>query len=177
MPSNPQMTLQPFEKWVINFIGPIQPQGKTGARYIITVTEYLTRWIEAQPVKDCTTVTAAKFLFEHVLTQFGCPRILMCDRGTHFLNEAINALTRNFSDWDLHIPIVLWAYRTTCKKLTRQTPFRLVYGVEVVMSMEYIMPSLRITTLIDMMDHRALEERLLQLDELKEERFLAGFHQ
>eukprot|EP00253_Pinus_taeda_P004566 PITA_04566 len=152
MPLNPQMMLQPFEKWAIDFMGPIQPQGKTGARYIITTMEYLTRWAEAQPVKDCTGATAANFLFEHVLTRFGCPKILMSDR-------------------------VLWAYRTTCKKLTGQTPFRLVYVVEAVMPMEYIMPSLRIEALTGMMGCEALEERLADLDELEEEIFLAGFHQ
>ena len=48
LPLNPQIMLHPFEKWAIDFVGPIQPQGKkTGARYIITVTEYLTRWAEA----------------------------------------------------------------------------------------------------------------------------------
>jgi len=68
MPSNPQMTLQPFEKWAIDFVGPIQLQGKIGARYIITVTKYLTCWAEAQPVKDCMGMTFVKFLLEHVLT-------------------------------------------------------------------------------------------------------------
>eukprot|EP00253_Pinus_taeda_P026246 PITA_26246 len=67
-PLNPQMTLQPFERWAIDFVGPIQPQGKTGARYIITVMKYLTRWVEAQPVKDCTGTTTVNFLFEHVVT-------------------------------------------------------------------------------------------------------------
>jgi len=63
MPLNPQMTLQPFEKWAIDFVGPIKPQGKIGARYIITAIEYLTRWAEAQLVKDFTVAMAAKFLF------------------------------------------------------------------------------------------------------------------
>lgn len=57
----------------------------------------------------------------------------------------------------------------------RHTPFRLVYEVEVVMPMEYIVPSLHIEKLIGMTDRGALEERLVQLDELEEESFLVGF--
>lgn len=91
------MTLQPFEKWVIEFVRPIQPQGKkTRAQYIIVVTEYLNHWVDAQPVKDCIGVTPAKFLYKYVLMQFGCPKILMSDRGMHFLNETISALTKEF---------------------------------------------------------------------------------
>jgi len=86
-----------FEKWPIDFIGPIQPpRKKIGARYIITVTEYLTRWAEVQPVKDCTGATTKKFLFEYVLTKFGCPKVLISDRGTHFLNEMISMLIEEF---------------------------------------------------------------------------------
>jgi len=68
MPLNPQMTLQPFEKWEIDCVGPIQPQGKTEARYIITSTKYLTCWAEAHLVKDYTSLITMKFLFENVLT-------------------------------------------------------------------------------------------------------------
>lgn len=60
---------------------------------------------------------------------------------------------------------------TTCKNMTGQTPFRLVYGVEVVMPMEYIVHSLWIVAFTGIADHRALEERLAQLTELEEDRF------
>ena len=78
----------------MDFVGPINPRRKrTGARYIITATDYLTRWAEAAPVVDCTAATAAKFIFENILTWFGCPRILMSDQGSHFVNWIVKALT------------------------------------------------------------------------------------
>jgi hypothetical protein len=66
----------------------------------------------------------------------------------------------NRDDWDLRVPIVLWAYRTTCKKMTMQTPLKLVYGLEAVVPMEYLVPSLRTETFIDMDDTGAVQERL-----------------
>jgi hypothetical protein len=43
MALNPQVTIQVFDKWDIGFIGPINPPTRiSGARYIITATEYLT---------------------------------------------------------------------------------------------------------------------------------------
>jgi hypothetical protein len=47
-------------------------------------------------------------------------------------------------DWDDRVPTVLWAYRTTMKKLHKYTPFQLVYGKEVVVPAEFVTPILYI---------------------------------
>ena len=66
----------------------------------------------------------------------------------------------NKDDWDLRVPTVLWAYRTTCKKLTMKTPFKLVYGLEAVVPMEYLVPRLRIVAFTDMDDTGIVQDRL-----------------
>jgi hypothetical protein len=44
MPLRPQINLQVFDKWEVDFVGPINPSIRiSGARYIIIVTEYFTR--------------------------------------------------------------------------------------------------------------------------------------
>jgi transposase InsO family protein len=92
-----KLTLQAFEKWAIDFVGPINPPGKhTGAQYIITTTKYLTRWEEAREIKECSATTTAQFIFEDIITRFGCPKILMSDQGTHFINKTIEALNQEF---------------------------------------------------------------------------------
>ena len=211
----PQVTLKLFEKWAIDFVGPINPPGKeTCARYIITATNYLTRWDEVALGKDYSIATTTQFIFENILTRFRCPHILMSDQGKHFLNQTIQLLTKEFQiyhqkstpyhpqengtieafnkilenaltkvcnanrdDWDVRIPTVLWAYRTTCKKLTGHTPFRLAYRQEVVKPMEYILPSLKIAVLTDMANEETMSGRLLNLVGLQEDRFVVGFHQ
>jgi hypothetical protein len=97
LPLRPRVTLKVFEKWEIDFVGPINPPTRiSGARYIIIVIEYLTRWDEATTVKYCSANIAMHFLFKHLITRFGFPRIMMSDQGTHFINSIMQAMTEEF---------------------------------------------------------------------------------
>ena len=92
----------------------------------------------------------------------------------HALTKVCNT---NRYEWDLKIPTVLCSHHTSCKILIGHTSFKLVYGKETVMPMEYIGPSLWIVATAGMDDEAALEEHLVQLVQLEEDRFVAGFHQ
>jgi hypothetical protein len=93
IPLRPQVTLKVFDKWAVDFVGPINPTvRRSGARYIITAIEYLTIWAEAATVKHCSAETASHFLFEQVITRFGFPRVLMSDQGNHFINSTIQEM-------------------------------------------------------------------------------------
>ena len=62
------------------------------------------------------------------------------------------------------------------QKINNADTFKLVYGLEDVVPMEYLVPSLRIVAFTDMDDTGAIHERLAQLVELEEDRFITSFH-
>ena len=91
---NPSLT---FEIWAIDFIGPFPiPAKRTGASYIITAVEYVTKWEEAEPVDTCSSEIAAKFIYENIITRFGYLITLINDQGSHFINKTIKTLTYQF---------------------------------------------------------------------------------
>jgi len=45
MSLHPQVVIEPFEQWGIDFIGPINPPSK-GKKHILVCTYYVTKWVE-----------------------------------------------------------------------------------------------------------------------------------
>jgi hypothetical protein len=45
--------------------------------------------VEAQAFHTNIVAKIAKFLYEHILTRFGCPLTIVIDQGTHFINAII----------------------------------------------------------------------------------------
>jgi hypothetical protein len=61
-PLTPIIPLVPFEKWGIDFIGPISPVSSQKKRYIILATDNATKWVEARATRKNDAQTSALFL-------------------------------------------------------------------------------------------------------------------
>jgi hypothetical protein len=42
-------------------------------KYILVATNYATKWVEVRELKTNIVVVIAKFLYECILSKFGCP--------------------------------------------------------------------------------------------------------
>ena len=65
MPMQPQVNFEPFEKWDMEFLGPINSPSKQ-KQYIIVCTDYLTKLAETKAIKVATEEIVAEFLRENI---------------------------------------------------------------------------------------------------------------
>ena len=70
--------------------------------------------------------------------------------------------------WPKELPNILWAYRTTTRTLTRETPFRLTYGTEAVIPVEVGVTSTKQATFNEEENDDKLQLNLDCLDEVKD---------
>ena len=80
------------------------------------------------------------------------------------------------SDWPEKLIEALWAYRTSIRTPTGQTPYALTYGMEAVVPYELMIPSLRITFNSQLADEDRRQALLSQLELLDERRLSVANH-
>ena len=72
------------------------------------------------------------------------------------------------------IPMVLWSYRTTPWKSTKETPFSLTYGTEAMLPMEVAVNTLRVA---NQDEESNTQDLRINLDILEEKREESGVRQ
>ena len=95
-PLHPLKVGQPFDRVGIDLVGPL-PITKNGNRYIAVAIEYLTKWPEARAIKRADAKSVADFIYEDIICRHGCPKELLSDQGTHFVNKIVQNICDNFS--------------------------------------------------------------------------------
>lgn len=97
MPLKSVLAQNPFEKWVIDFIGPNDSSKKhSKSRFIIIGVEYLTKWEKVEPTRYYIARTTAKFLYENIIIRYGFPLSIVSNQGKHFVNNMIKRITTKF---------------------------------------------------------------------------------
>ncbi|CAF1390000.1 unnamed protein product [Rotaria sordida] len=76
----------------MDFHGPITPTTRQGNKYIITLTDVLSKFVITKAVRDCTATTAAHFIMEDVILKYETPKCILTDNGTHFTASMISEL-------------------------------------------------------------------------------------
>ncbi|KAK7089584.1 uncharacterized protein [Littorina saxatilis] len=83
----------PFERIGVDIVGPIVPASNRGHRYVLTVVDYATRYVEATSLKDIKAETIADALFV-IWTRLGIPKEILTDQGGQFMGEVMSQLNK-----------------------------------------------------------------------------------
>jgi transposase InsO family protein len=86
----------------MDFHGPINPTSQRGNKYIISLTDILSKFVVTKAVKDNSAQTAVRFLKEDIISKFGTPRCILTDNGTHFTSSVTNELIKQIGATHLY---------------------------------------------------------------------------
>ena len=92
---NPIKVGKAFEMIGIDFVGPLNRTRK-GNKYILVITDYLTKWPEAKAMREATAEKVTEYLYKEIICRHGCPKVILSDRGSHFNNKMMEELCQRF---------------------------------------------------------------------------------
>lgn len=71
-----------FDHVHIDIVGPL-PE-KHGLKYLVTMIDRFSRWVEAVPTRDIEAATVARVFFDNWVARYGAPKHLTSDQGSQF---------------------------------------------------------------------------------------------
>ncbi|XP_050217456.1 uncharacterized protein LOC126668296 [Mercurialis annua] len=150
----------PFATWGIDILGPFTPT--TGQKkFLIVAVDHFTKWIEVEAVSTITEARIQDFFWRQISNG-------MTEVTNRTILKGLKARLGQYDkQWLEELPKVIWAYRTTPRAGTGDTPFSLTYGCEAMIPVEIGMPTLRVQFFDEAKNE---EEQKLCLDLLEERR-------
>ncbi|XP_024009474.1 uncharacterized protein LOC112084555 [Eutrema salsugineum] len=73
----------PFMRWEMDIIGPFR-RSTTQKQYVLVVTEYFTKWVEAEAYPEIHGIDVKKFVWKFIICRHGVPYEIVTDNGTQF---------------------------------------------------------------------------------------------
>ncbi|XP_019194065.1 PREDICTED: uncharacterized protein LOC109188017 [Ipomoea nil] len=174
----PVTTAIPFAKWGIDLLGPLLA-APGGLKFCVVAIDYFTKWVEAEPLATITECQCRRFLWKRVICRFGLSEHIVSDNGRQFDCQAFADFCRRHNirhtkedirgNWVDELDRVLWAYRTTQRRATGESPFSLAYGFEAKVPIEVVEPTHRVCTYSDTENEESLRIEKNFLEERRED--------
>ncbi|CAF2848289.1 unnamed protein product [Rotaria sp. Silwood2] len=86
-----------FQVLHMDFWGPVRTPSARGNKYVIILTDNLSKYVTAEALPDCTARSAAQFLIDRFILFHGAPERLITDQGTHFNNNLLRTITNSMN--------------------------------------------------------------------------------
>ena len=83
----------PLDRLALDIVGPL-PATERNNVYILVVSDYFTKWVEAYALPDQTAYTVAEVLFNEFISRFGVPRQIHSDQGRNFESTLFSELCK-----------------------------------------------------------------------------------
>ena len=108
-----------------------------------------------------------------IKNRYSTPACLQGNGQAEAVNKVIvNGLKKKLDDskgrWVEELPHVLWTYRTTPRKFTRETPFSMTYEAKAVIPLENGFPTMRTSTFTSDGNSELLKKNLDLIEERRE---------
>jgi transposase InsO family protein len=91
----PIVASTPFQQWGLDFIGEIHPPSSGQHRWILTATDYFTKWIEVVPTRRASHKVIISFM-EDIIARFGCPSRIVTDNAASFKSDPLIKFCEQF---------------------------------------------------------------------------------
>ncbi|KAL6181071.1 hypothetical protein ACLB2K_047728 [Fragaria x ananassa] len=95
----------PFYTWELDFVGKINP-ALDGCVWIITSTEFSTKWVEAIPLRKASGAAVRNFIREYIICRHGVPYKIVTDNGTPFVNREVSDMFKGYGVKHLYFVVV-----------------------------------------------------------------------
>ena len=75
--------------WALDVVGPLFEIGSEAPKkksFILTATEYYTKWAEVEAFTEIKASTMVKFIKTNIIARFGVPKAIVTDNGPQFIS-------------------------------------------------------------------------------------------
>ena len=90
-PLFPVVSVGPFMKWGIDYMT-CNPASAGGHKHIIVTVDYFTKWAEEMPTFKANGETTSFFVFNHIISRFSIPKVIITNHDSHFQNNMMMEL-------------------------------------------------------------------------------------